>query len=143
MEHLAPPYQFILELIYELESGGTVRAAVKKYVEVHQNEFCLILKHWMHRQQYGDQTLVVPELKSSYQKAIWDLLQLSQQGVSLLGPLYEVEKELRFVCEEKLEQHLSTLPYKMLIPLLFFQFPALLLLLLGPLIGQLLSEVSK
>lgn len=142
MEDLAPPYHFILELIYELESGGVVRAAVKKYLEVHNNSFCLFLKQWLRKQQLGEAALRGPSSMSSYQKAIWDLLELSQQGASLMAPLYELEKELRFVCEEQLEQHLALLPYKLMIPLLFFQFPALLLLLIGPLIGQLLSEVS-
>lgn len=143
MEDLAPPYHFILELIYELESGGVVRSAVKKYLETHNNSFCLFLKQWLNKQQLGESAWQLPPTMSSYQKAIWDLLELSQQGASLMVPLYELEKELRFVCEEQLEQHLSLLPYKLMIPLLFFQFPALLLLLIGPLIGQLLTEVSQ
>lgn len=143
MEDLAPPYHFILELIYDLESGGSVRTSVKKYLETHNNSFCLFLKQWLNKQQLDGATLLIPKAMSSYQKAIWDLLELSQQGASLMVPLYELEKELRFVCEEQLEQHLALLPYKLMIPLLFFQFPALLLLLMGPLIGQLLTEVSQ
>lgn len=143
MEHLAPPYQFTLDLLYELESGGTARAAVKKYTSINQNEFCEMLKHWLRLQEFGQLLAKEPEFKSSYQKAIWDLLMLSQQGVSLVIPVKELEKELRFVCEEQLEQHLATLPYKLMIPLLFLQFPALMLLLLGPLLAQLITEVTK
>ena len=143
MEHLAPPYQFILDLLYELESGGTARSAVKKYTLHFQNDFCLMLKHWLRLQEFGELVIAEPTFKSSYQKAIWDLLMLSQQGVSLVAPVKELEKELRFVCEEQLEQHLATLPYKLMIPLLFLQFPALMVILLGPLLAQLLMEVAK
>ncbi len=143
MEHLAPPYQFTLDLLYELESGGTARSAVKKYTTQFQNEFCLMLKHWLRLQEFGELVLAEPAFKSSYQKAIWDLLMLSQQGVSLIVPVRELELELRFVCEEQLEQHLATLPYKLMIPLLFLQFPALMVILLGPLLAQLLTEVAR
>ena len=143
MEHLAPPYQFTLDLLYELESGGTARSAVKKYTTHFQNEFCLILKHWLRVQEFGELVIKEPIFKSSYQKAIWNLLMLSQQGVSLIVPLRELELELRFVCEEQLEQHLATLPYKLMIPLLFLQFPALMVILLGPLLAQLLTEMAR
>ncbi len=143
MEHLAPPYQFTLDLLYELESGGTARSAVKKYTTHFQNEFCLMLRHWLRLQEFGELVIAEPTFKSSYQKAIWDLLMLSQQGVSLIVPVRELELELRFVCEEQLEQHLATLPYKLMIPLLFLQFPALMVILLGPLLAQLLTEVAR
>jgi hypothetical protein len=143
MEHLAPPYQFTLDLLYELESGGTARSAVKKYTTHFQNEFCLMLRHWLRVQEFGGLVIAEPTFKSSYQKAIWDLLMLSQQGVSLVIPVRELELELRFVCEEQLEQHLATLPYKLMIPLLFMQFPALMVILLGPLLAQLLTEVAR
>lgn len=143
MEHLAPPYQFTLDLLYELESGGTARSAVKKYTTHFQNEFCLLLRHWLRVQEFGELVIAEPIFKSSYQKAIWDLLVLSQQGVSLIIPVRELELELRFVCEEQLEQHLATLPYKLMIPLLFLQFPALMVILLGPLLAQLLTEVAR
>ncbi len=143
MEHLAPPYQFTLDLLYELESGGTARSAVKKYTTQFQNEFCLMLRHWLRLQEFGELVIAEPIFKSSYQKAIWDLLMLSQQGVSLIVPVRELELELRFVCEEQLEQHLATLPYKLMIPLLFLQFPALMVILLGPLLAQLLAEVAR
>jgi hypothetical protein len=143
MEHLAPPYQFTLDLLYELESGGTARSAVKKYTTQFQNEFCIILRHWLRLQEFGELVIAEPTFKSSYQKAIWDLLMLSQQGVSLVIPVRELELELRFVCEEQLEQHLATLPYKLMIPLLFMQFPSLMVILLGPLLAQLLTEVAR
>ena len=143
MEHLAPPYQFTLDLLYELESGGTARSAVKKYTTQFQNEFCLMLRHWLRLQEFGELVIAEPIFKSSYQKAIWDLLMLSQQGVSLIVPVRELELELRFVCEEQLEQHLATLPYKLMIPLLFLQFPALMVILLGPLLAQLRAEVAR
>ncbi len=143
MEHLAPPYQFALDLLYEIESGGTARSAVKKYTAQFNNEFCLMLKHWLRLQEFGELVVSEPTFKTSYQKAIWDLLMLSRQGVSLYLPVKELEVELRFVCEEELEQHLATLPYKLMIPLLFLQFPALMVILLGPLLAQLLTEVAK
>ena len=102
-----------------------------------------MLRHWLRLQEFGELVIAEPTFKSIYQKAIWDLLMLSQQGVSLIVPVRELELELRFVCEEQLEQHLATLPYKLMIPLLFLQFPALMVILLGPLLAQLLTEVAR
>ncbi len=143
MEYLAPPYDFVLDLIYELESGGTVRSAVKKHTNITSGNFCLLLKQWLRKQELGGAVIKDPTIKSPYQKAIWDLMEMSLQGVSVLSPLYQLESELRFACEEQLEQHLATLPYKLMIPLLFFQFPALLILMMGPLLAQLITEVSS
>ena len=52
--------------------------------------------------------------------------------------LKDLEKEIMEVCKEDLEKHLEKLPYICLIPLMLFQFPAFLLLLIGPLVLNLL-----
>jgi hypothetical protein len=143
MECLAPPYEFVLNLIYDLESGGNVRSFVRKFTQNRQNEFCELLERWLISKQANPISVIELKFKTPYQKSIWDLLEIANQGGSILSALQALEKEIRFVCEEQLETHLGQLPYKMMVPLLFFQFPALLLLLLGPVVGQLMMEVSQ
>ncbi len=142
MEYLAPAHDFLLFLIYEMESGGSTRTAVKKYVELRPQPWNRFLQTWLFFLQSEQNQTVEIHFQTGLQKNIWSLLNISQAGGSILTNLYELEKEVRFICEEHLEQHVSSLPYKMMIPILFFQFPALLLVMLGPIILQFIEGVG-
>ncbi len=144
MENLAPPYQFVLMLIQEIESGVAARTAVKKYVQSTHGEFSNQLLSWQLLTEKG-QSAVFQKQKdkmTTFRRAIFDLLDFSLQGVSILEPLHLLEKELRDVSEQHLDTHLGKLPFKLMIPLILFQFPALLILILGPLLVHLMKEVQ-
>ncbi len=72
-----------------------------------------------------------------YQK---NLIMLIAQGVAGLGiypALLRLEKELLTICEDDVEKHTQLLPLKLQIPLLGFIFPALMMILLIPVINML------
>jgi len=144
VENLAPPYQFVLFLIQELESGRAPRLAVKSYIPQSAGEFADQLLAWQVLVEQGKAALFQQrkEEMNAFRRAIFDLLDFSLQGVSILEPLYQLEKELRDVSEQRLEEHLGKLPFKLMIPLLLCQFPAMLILILGPLLIHLMREVS-
>ncbi len=144
MEHLAPAYDFVLNLIQDLESGTPARVSVKTYVKSTQGDFTDQLVLWVLHTEKGQAHLFQKQKESmnSYRRAIFDLLDYSLQGISILEPLTLIEKELRLVSEQRIETHLGRLPFLLLIPLMLLQFPALLILILGPLLVHLLKEVS-
>lgn len=80
---------------------------------------------------------------SAHQRVLFDLLYQSVQGKSIFEPIQSLEQEMREASISELDTHLGKLPYKLMIPLLLLQFPALLLLILGPLIFHFLKEVSQ
>lgn len=141
MENLAHPYLFTLFLIQEIESGESVFKTVQKYSQEQSDEFSQQLVNWQQRHFMGQAPLPRAHL-SMFRRSLFDLLDISVKGLSILTPLKELEKEMKFVTEQNIEQHLGILPFKLLIPLLLFQFPAFMLLLLGPLLSQLLLEVQ-
>jgi hypothetical protein len=140
MVYLAHPYQFLILLIQDLESGTSVRLAVKNYLLKHQNDFAADLVSWFENTQREQKR--PSNAKNPHRQALFDVLDLALQGGSVLPHLYELENEFKFACEQNLEDHLAKLPYKLMIPLLLFQFPAFLVLILGPLLSQLISEVQ-
>lgn len=144
MENLAPPYQFVLSLVQELESGVPARIAVKKYVQGARGEFADQLLSWQLLTEQGKGALFQKQKDkmNAFRRSIFDLLDYSLQGVSILEPLHLLEAELREVSEQRLDEHLGKLPFKLMIPLMLFQFPALLILILGPLVVHLMQEVQ-
>jgi hypothetical protein len=62
-------------------------------------------------------------------------------GQPVIEYLEGLEKEIDFASHAELDLHISTLQFKALIPLLLFQFPAYLVLLLGPLLRELQNQL--
>ena len=54
-----------------------------------------------------------------------------------------VVREVEAAAELELQAHVAQLPLKVLLPLLFFQFPAYLLLLLGPVLRELSRSLGS
>ncbi|MBY0314348.1 MAG: hypothetical protein K2Q26_02435 [Bdellovibrionales bacterium] len=146
MEDLAPSYNFVLHLQTELSSGVSVRTLIDQYLkEAEVNSFTLRLTFWL--QQHSHCTYPQFCLKngtmSAHQRVLFDLLYQSVQGKSIFEPIQSLEQEMREASISELDAHLGKLPYKLMIPLLLLQFPALLLIILGPLIFHFLTEVSQ
>lgn len=144
MDYIAAPYIFIESLRYELESGASLLPIIRRYIQESSNDLSEQLEVWLANTQ--TQRLPTGELQKNwpiYRKSIFDLLDLSRSGVSIIEPLQSMEQELLKICENDLQRHLDRLPFKLMIPMLFFQFPSVMLLLIGPLMVQFFTEVSS
>ena len=80
--------------------------------------------------------------RGMYARAFWDLANRGFAGEPIAGALAALEDEIARAARAQLELHVATLPFKMLIPLLLFQFPAHLLLLLGPMMRDLTKTLG-
>lgn len=143
MDNLAASYLFVEHLRYCLESGDTVVTAIKKFVRLERTEFALLLEKWLIlslSEQYNAGEFQKP--LSLYRRSVFDLLDLTKTGVSIVEPLKSMEKEMVQICENDLQKHLDMLPFQLMIPMLFLQFPAVLLILIGPLLIQFFTEVG-
>lgn len=143
MDDLAMPYIFVANLRYELESGSALLAIVKRNAQEASDSFGHQLEMWLVNSQ--TQRLPTGELQKAwplYRKSIFDLLDMGRSGISIIEPLKSMEQELLVICENDLQRHLDRLPFKLMIPMLFFQFPGVMLLIIGPLMVQFFAEVG-
>lgn len=74
---------------------------------------------------------------SHWQEAFWELLERGCGGQPISEALLQLQEEVEKAVDHELELHIAGLPFKALVPLLLFQFPAFLLLLLGPIVREL------
>ena len=143
MVSLAPPLQAVLEIRLHIESGLSVSRAVKVYVQSSpEDSFAKELGLWLFAEETGG-TFNLQNLKSLYRKHLMDILKRGLKGEPILEILEEYEKDLVEICKEDLEKHLQKLPFISLVPLLLFEFPALLIILIGPLFLNLLSALQS
>lgn len=142
MENLAPPLEFVLHLRFSLEKGESLKTALKEYVERNQPHcpWVQALNRWMIYKEIGKSTQeLILGLRSPHRKAVLEVLEAGFRGEPIYPIICQLEEELIEVSQSELEKFIAVLPFKALIPLLLFQFPAFLLLLLGPLLLNFLS----
>lgn len=144
MDNLATPYVFVEHLRYGLESGESLMVIIKRFVRNDMSEFSFTMNRWIvfsQQEQYrpGGFQKNLPV----YRRSIFDLLDLAKSGASIVEPLKSMEKELISICENDLQRHLDKLPFQLMIPMLFLQFPAILILIIGPLLMQFFSVVGS
>lgn len=69
------------------------------------------------------------------QMYLLELIQLGNRGESVYEALKSLETELILSCEDEINRHLALLPFKMMLPLLGLIMPALMIVLIAPLIA--------
>lgn len=140
MEIVDPPLlRAIREVRWHLGAGHGMNEAVRAYLENNGDEMAArVRKRWAQRTQGA----ISEPFTSFREQAFWELLARGAAGQPTAEPLRALEDEARAAAESELELHVSTLPFKLLIPLLLFQFPAYLILLLGPMLRELTRQMG-
>lgn len=140
---LAPPLQAVLEIRLQIENGVSVPQAIRVYSQRYLDEpFAKELSHWLFAKETGKK-YSRESFPTFYRKRLVELLNRGLKGEPILEALCDLEKDLVFITNEDLEQHLQKLPFMALIPLMLFEFPAFFLLLIGPLLLNLLSALQN
>ena len=143
MESLADPYRCLIEIIASMESGNGLRFALRQFIENDQSEYAGALARWIvlfEQGQSGHEEEILS--RNSFRSALMSVITAGLQGEPVFHRLNELKTELHQASIDEIEEKLRTLPIKMLVPLLLFQFPAFLLLLFGPILQQLKSALS-
>lgn len=136
MEALIPPLLgAVRELRWQIGAGRSMREAFRRYLETAHDEVAADLRErWTLRTSGG--TLSPGPIGSPYRRALWDLIERGSAGQPVLEPLGALEEEIEAAAQAELDLHLATLPFKVMLPLLLLQFPAHLILLLGPMLRE-------
>ena len=141
MESVAPPLELVMALKSSLESGDSLRVGLVQYLRRSKSLFAEDVARWLVTfDRGGDIEGILSEIQSPYRRAILRICGQGLRGQSVLPSLKEIEEELKDATERELQSFISMLPIKLLLPLLLFQFPAYMILLLGPLLRRFLGS---
>lgn len=140
MEKLAPTLEWVMQLRAQIESGQSVLTATQKSLLVNVDEVSMSVRALLKNLEVGlgPQNSSLQDL-NPYRRALLELIRRGLRGEPILPQLRDLEKEVIFASEVELEQFMATLPIKMILSVLLFQFPAFLLLMLAPLVTQFLK----
>lgn len=140
MENLAPSYGFLVYLRHSIENGVSISTSLRRYLEIEQNDFTPLLKKVVI--QFENRSSVQDIMQSAMamqRRSVLELVLAGLNGQPIYQRVVELEEELFEQCQEQIDRFIKTLPFQLMIPLFLFQFPAFLILLLGPLIMQFVS----
>ena len=140
MEDIVPPLlHAIREIRWALSTGHSTKDAVQIYLGQTQDPLASQLRHaWIAHQQGGDR----PKFDSFREHTLWSLIERGLNGQPIHDALLILEKDTEDAATHYLDAHLAKLPFKILVPLMFLQFPAYLLVLLGPVLRELNSQMG-
>lgn len=144
MEALAPPLNCVLQIIISLEGGMGNKAALLHYIQRNQDSFSKEVAEWLHlREQGGAFKEYRDAMDSIYRKTLLSIFNMGLEGHPILNSLKDVEVELIKVGRSEMDEYIRKLPIISLFPLLFLQFPALLILILYPLLNELIQGLNS
>jgi hypothetical protein len=141
MEDLAPPLRLCLSIRFDLERNLPVTVAVQNFLaREKEKEWRELVQMVLTLAQAGKSPeLLLNRQKSRYRRATLSLIVRGHRGEPIYSQLCQIEEEMLQASQEELEQFHLALPIRTLLPLLLLQFPAFLILLIGPLIATLFS----
>lgn len=141
MENLAPPAELMIDLRFLLEKGLAVRQAAQMAAEKASDpKWRQTLMIWMSLVEMGRSTDKIKSELSLARRQCLNLMERGLKGESIHAQVCILEEEFLEASQVEMEQYVARLPMKAMIPLLFFQFPSFMLLLLGPFLIQFLSQ---
>ena len=139
MVYIAPPLKAVLEIKLEIENGSSIAESIRIFYKKNPGDFfAKELQVWLSKKEAG-QNWSSKTFAKIYRKTLLDLLDRGLKGEPILERLQSLEEDLCLAAKEDLQKHLQKLPFISLIPLMIFEFPAFLLLLIGPLVLNLVS----
>jgi len=141
MENLTPPLLVaVRELRWSISNGNAMKEALQSYLDGAHDALALELRRQLIRKMQGALRL---KFSSYREQALWDLIERGMAGQPTLEALQALEAEVEQAAQSEIDAHLAELPFRVLIPLILFQFPAYLLLLLGPMLRSLSQQMGS
>ena len=83
------------------------------------------------------------QFSTDHRQILVEILEMGLAGAAILEHLECLHLELLTYQEQRVQSYLERLPFRLMLPLVFFIFPSLLILLFGPLLGQIYLEVFQ
>ena len=139
MEHLNPTLKLCLTLIRSLESSGSISLALDNYINDSSNDLIkpieILQKAWHENLDYPKDLF---NERWIYRRHIFLLIWRGFEGQNIYQSLLVLKDEIIEAVKNDLELQAAKLPFKLLMPLLLLQVPAIFILLFGPLLADML-----
>ena len=140
MEHLAPPINCIISIEKAFLEGLTLKSGLKEYIELSDDDFTSeiqdLLKSFMIGKKNYDH-----KSTSIYRTAVKELIWSGLNGNSITKELRSLKEEIEAACKVELDAFVESIPFRSMIPILLFQFPSFLLILMGPLLTKIVEHL--
>ena len=140
MDSLPWPLRLILSLRASIGAGSSARWALEAFLREETGEEIRTLRRWYLMKERNEEKVGQPPLPElgALQRALFDSLARGLKGESIATQLAELETEMIEVCEADIERFASSLPLFLMAILAGCAFPAMMMALIGPLVGDLL-----
>ncbi|MFN7728853.1 MAG: hypothetical protein ACK5P7_06830 [Bdellovibrio sp.] len=143
MENVTPTMRLLQSVRYSMEGGESVRQGLVAYLQLSPDALSPLVRQWLHLFERGASThAFLGEIQSPVRRHLLLLLEKGLLGEPILQSLTSFAEEVQEQSIAEIELFLAQLPFRMLLPLLFFLFPAFLLLLLGPLLLRVVAGLG-
>jgi hypothetical protein len=141
MENLAPPLELLMEVRFGMEKGISLKKTLQYYIEARPiDPWRQQLGLWLQFLEMGRPVSEILVSLSFVRRQCLEVLELGLRGEPIYQQICSLEEEVFEATKLEIEEFVAVLPIKSLVPLLFFQFPAFLALLIGPFLGSFLSH---
>lgn len=141
MENLAPPLELLMDVRFGLEKGQSLKKTLLHYIEAQpEDPWRQQLGLWLKFQELGRPTQQIFSQMTLMRRQCLEVIEIGLRGEPIYQQICSLEEEAFEATKLEIEEFVSMLPMKSLIPLLFFQFPAFLALLMGPFLISFLSQ---
>lgn len=136
MESVEPLIEFILHLRKGLEKGQSLQKMIEIFLQTATKSHFKweLMRVYASLSQGQSLQPLLETTQSRLRRQLWILIQRSREGEPILPFIVALESEALLAFEDCTTNHLQKLPFLMMIPLLFFMFPAFGLLILGPIL---------
>ena len=143
MDEIPPPLKCILYIEQALSEGQSVQTGLKKYIKAEksstdQNHFAYEIQELLQNFLINKRPSTLRS-KTIYRSALKDLLWSELKGQSIYQELQNLKEEINQAAIADMKAFVDSIPLKSTIPLLCLQFPAFLMLLMGPVLTQILE----
>ena len=132
MEYLAPPLKAILQIRFSIENGKSLKGALQGYISENNDEFALQIQDWF--SDIKGHSNKVMKSHNFLRSQFFSVMKMGLNGQPISKELLILEEEMMNISKEDIHAHLDRLPSIALIPLLSLQFPAFMMVLLGPIL---------
>lgn len=138
LEYIAPPLHFLCFLYLRLQSGVAIRTSMYEYIGTVKSDFSDEIREFL-RQWESHSSLQLSRFKTTpVRSAIFQVLDRGLAGQPISEAIEELLLEVKEISSDVVERQTKRLAFISLIPLLFLQFPALMLIAVVPLLWEVL-----
>jgi len=147
VEFLEPRFSFVIWLEFRLGAGVSVRNAMHEYVNMETSNrqakrFRAALKRWVEGRQDEELARILSLNRSVMTLTLLETLQRGLAGEPIRETIGGLKEEMEFATRMAIENHLQRLPVLVLGPLMLLIFPAIMIVMIGPIVLRLLEEMG-